>query len=361
MNLLRRYIKLLTTDREAFWFQLWMVYNRYKINTFKSIFKSISRARSQFITVHERPIKAEQINTWSDQLKTTPKIAIVLQGRLINDDDFTLETVKLYKKHFTETIIIISTDIGSDKSLIAKLKEIGAVVVTTERPSVTGIGNINLQLISTLAGLQTAKKMGVEYVYKTRTDQRMYAINISEFLLNLIHTFPVASGYAQKYRIIASSFLSLKFSPYLITDMFQFGHIDDLVLFWSAALDTRGNPEKPIRTVQETMDARIAESYLVTDFLTRVGRQVAWTMADSWDAYANHFCIVDRETLDLFWYKYDFYKEYQVNDYRGVSNSQLLTFAEWLNLYRGLGNKKNIPTSGLLLTRQDYIPTDIRE
>jgi hypothetical protein len=333
-----------------------MVYNRYKINTFTWVFKRIAKSRLRFITVHERPMLAAKIGTWSDQLKTAPKVAIVLQGPLISEADFTLETVKLYKKHYRDATIIVSTNTGADITTINQLITEGAIVVENQKPVIVGIGNVNLQLASTLGGLSKAKQLGAEFVYKTRCDQRMYAVNVTEFLLNLVHAFPVALGYTQKYRIVASSFVTLKYVPYLVTDMFQFGQIDDMIQYWSATHDLRSTPTTPIRTVADVTSARIAESYLATEFLTRIGRKVGGTIADSWAAYAEHFCIVDRETLDLFWYKYDFYREYQMKDYGGVSNSQLLTFAEWFNLYRGCENKSVVPEGGLTRTRQDYVP-----
>jgi hypothetical protein len=80
------------------------------------------------------------------------------------------------------------------------------------------------------------------------------------------------------------------------------------------------------------------ESYLATQFLERLGRPVQWTLADSWQAFAHHFCVVDWHALDLYWPKYAPYAEHQMS-YDGIKASQPLDFREWLNLYRGLGTK----------------------
>lgn len=332
-----------------------MVYNRYKVTVLLALFKKIGQARGQFCTIHERPIGVENTNTWSDPLTTQPSVAIVIQGPLKLEMDFTLETVRLYVKNCPGAHIIVSTDATADPDTLQAIASAGAHIVYSERPTLPGWGNVNLQLASTITGMKSAKELGAEFVYKTRTDQRMYAVNMSEFLVNLIHAFPVTPGFQQQYRIIASSFLTLKYVPYLITDMFQFGQIDDMLNFWSAPHDTRTGSAPITRTVQEATDARIAESYLVTEYLKRIGYTPQGTLSDSWQVYANHFCIVDRETLDLFWYKYNFYQEYANRNYHGVSNSQLLTFAEWFNLYTNHANKK-VPTTGLQLTRQDCIP-----
>jgi len=259
-----------------------MVYNRYRINTIKWFFRKASNAKREFVTIHGRPMYAKTIHTWSDPLKTAFKTAIVLQGPLVADYNFTVETVRLYKKHFpTTTILIVSINTGSDPVMIATLKEAGAVVVESDKPAIAGLGNVNLQLVSTLAGIKRAKELGAQFVYKTRCDQRMYGVNINEFLLNLIEAFPVVPGFKQKNRIIASSFLTLKYVPYLITDMFQFGQIDDMIQYWSATHDTRTVLDKPLVTVQDVMDARMAESYLASEYLTAIGRPVTWTIEDS--------------------------------------------------------------------------------
>jgi hypothetical protein len=358
MKKIKFYYHLFTSDRKAFWYQLWMVYNRHRINTIKWFYRKASLAKQEFITTHGRPMSATQVKTWSDPLKSIPRTAIVLQGPLLSDHNFTLETIRLYKKHFIDCILIVSTWKGENADTLAKLRAEGIEVLENDKPPVTGVGNVNLQLVSSLAGMEAAKRAGAEFVYKTRCDQRMYGVNINEFLHNLTKAFPVTPGFSQKHRIIASSFLSIKYIPYLITDMFLFGHIDDMIEYWSAKHDTRTALEKPVRTVQDVMDARIAESYLASEYLTRIGRGVTWTIEDSWRAYADHFCIVDRETLDLFWYKYDVFKEYQMKDYGGISNSHLLTFAEWFNLYTGMSNKITIPQTGLHLGRLDYIPAE---
>ncbi len=355
MGKIKFYINLFKNDRSAFWFQLWMVYNRYRLGFLIKLSRLVNASKHKFVTVHTRPIEASDSNLWSDPLLTEPKTAIVMQGRVITDRNFTLETVRWYKKTFKTTAIIVSTDTDTDPKLVNSLKEAGAEIVLTDRPAVRGLGNVNLQLVSTLAGIKAAKEIGAEFVYKTRTDQRMYGLNINEFLINLIKAFPLKVTSSQKYRIIASSFLSQKFVPYLITDMWQFGQIDDMLDFWGTPLDTR-TAAPVVRTLKEGMEAKIAEVYLVTEYMKKIGRTVKWSLQDSWEVYAEHFCIVDKETLDLFWYKYESYLEYGDKKYTAVSNSQLLTFAEWFNLYSNLSNKADIPERTLAEPRFGFVP-----
>ena len=172
---------------------------------------------------------ANAVGTWSDPLLAIPTIALVLQGPLVLDNNFTLETIRLYKKHFTQSMIIVSTWEGENADYLTKIKAEGVELILNAKPAIAGIGNLNLQIVSSYNGIMRAKERGAAYVYKTRCDQRMYGVNINEFLHNLITQFPLKKPGLQKQRIIASSFSTLKYVPYLITDMFLFGHIDDML------------------------------------------------------------------------------------------------------------------------------------
>jgi hypothetical protein len=70
-----------------------------------------------------------------------------------------------------------------------------------------------------------------------------------------------------------------------------------------------------------------------------VGRKLEWSLADSWSAFADHFCVVDTEQLDFFWPKYN-NKEHRWLKYDGTIKMQELSFREWLNLYANLKNIK---------------------
>ena len=76
------------------------------------------------------------------------------------------------------------------------------VIVQNQKPKDVGYGNINLQLISTNAGLQCAKKLGITYCIKTRPDCRVHKSDIMPFLEGLINTFPVTTNNRIKNRIV---------------------------------------------------------------------------------------------------------------------------------------------------------------
>ena len=78
-------------------------------------------------------------------------------------------------------------------------------------------------------------------------------------------------------------------------------------------------------------------SILIYDlFLVKVGRKLEWTIKDSWELFADHFCIVDKEHLDLFWPKYN-RLEYRWLAYSDILKFQEMNFKEWLTIYNKLG------------------------
>ena len=103
------------------------------------------------------------------------------------------------------TRIIVSTWDDESAIQLQRLRDEGVDVLENRKPGFAGISHINYQIVSSLAGIRRAARFGVEYVLKTRTDQRLYAPNIAEYLCNLLDVFPVAKGYQQNKRIIGVS------------------------------------------------------------------------------------------------------------------------------------------------------------
>ncbi len=312
------------------------------------ISERIESLRNSFITFHYRPKYAKDLNTWSDKLVITPKTAIILQGPIIKDNDFTLETIRIYKKIFPEAIIILSTWEDEDKNKIEKIKNEKIELILNKKPLNPGTKNINLQIISSRAGVAKAKTLKTEYALKTRTDQRLYGINSLDYLRNITTAFPPAAGNGrQNKRIVGVSLNSFKYRPYGLSDMTIFGQIDDMLLYWGANLDERKLPLNLGSTTRDFSRARICEMYLATEFLKKIGHEPKMTITDSWDAFAKYFCVVDQISLDIFWYKYARHTEHKTLQYDAVRNSQSLNFREWLNLYANLNSKSDIPEKTL--------------
>lgn len=291
---------------------------------------------------HSRPLHSEDFNLRSDNVINEKKIGIVMQGPIITDNDFTLETIKIYAKTFSKaSTIIISTWLGEDVETVKKLRDLGATIIENEKPKHPGIKNINFQIVSSRNGIQKAKTFGVSHILKTRTDQRMYAPNVEEFLSTIIDTFPLTHPYNQKKRIVVVSLNTYKYRPYSVSDMTLFGTLEDMEVYFSPDEDLRTTPH--FNNIKTWSEDRLCEVYLSTTYLEKIGRKLDFTLEDSWHVFAEHFCVIDSQTLDIFWYKYEYWKEYGDLSYTKMKNTQELNFREWLTLYGSLTNKAEIP------------------
>ncbi|OGR65000.1 MAG: hypothetical protein A2X31_07515 [Elusimicrobia bacterium GWB2_63_22] len=296
-----------------------------------------------FITFHVRPQEGAHVSTVNDQLSVSPKIAVVIQGGLLSDNHFTIETLNAYKNIFRGHPLILSTWDGESEAVLKEAERIGVHCCVNPKPKYFGVSNINLQIVSSRAGVRAAHKLGCEYVLKTRTDQRIYAPDTGEYLYNLCETFPVAGNYPkQKKRIVGVSLNTFKYRMYGLSDMLVYGHIEDMLLYWDIDTDTRvftREETEKSRTLASFAKWRVCEVYLATEFLKKIGRELQWTLQDSWRAYAENFCVVDREQFDLFWPKYG-REEYRWRSYGQNYKTREMTFRDWFNIYRGLNNRE---------------------
>lgn len=300
-----------------------------------------------FITYHFRPSRASRVRTKSDPFAGQKIFAIVMQGGIIYKDDFTLETLKIYKSHSPDAKLILSTWESESPVIIQEIRSLGVEVILNKKPAYSGIQNINLQIASSYRGVVAAQDSGAEYVLKTRTDQRIYAPNVVEFLINILEAFPLPGNFQrQKKRIIGCGLNTFKYRMYGLSDMFICGHIEDIKAYWSAPLDDRVLSDTQIQlsktSLRQYASLHLCEIYLATEFLAKMGRNLKWTLRDSWEAFADHFCVIDKEQLDMYWPKYS-HSEYRWLNYEdNLGMSEELSFREWLNVYSNL-KAKDVP------------------
>jgi hypothetical protein len=296
---------------------------------------SLSNEPSQrmYFTCHLRPIFTEGIETLPDNFYTFSNIAIIIQGPIIKENDFTFESVRLYKKIFHKSKIILSTWNDEDRSYLEKFKNEDIFVVLNNKPTNSGISNVNYQVISSHSGIQKAQELDCLYSLKTRSDQRIYAPNTEAVLLSILKSFPLKQpSIHQVGRIVAISLNTYKYRLYSVSDMFLFGYTSDLDKFWNPPLDEREKvPLDWLKITENAEKSLFPEAYLVTNYLTKIGRTPAWTISDSWNVYSEIFCIVDKEIFDLYWPKYQKELEYREISYDFIRTNKLFNFADWLN------------------------------
>ncbi len=268
----------------------------------------IDKYTNGFNSITFRPKNAEQVDSYNHN-SLSEKVAFVIQGPIVENESFTLETVKLYKKKYPGHLIIVSTWEGISEKVYQQL-EAEAIVLLNQKPSKVGALNVNLQIESTKKGILKAKELGCDFVYKTRTDQRFYSVEMTPYFLDLLRKESLKS-LGLNHKLISASMTTLKYRPYGIGDMFMFGQIDDMLLYWDSVFDERTltKDDIPVLSISETAKLKLAETYLCTNFLDKINYSYDFTLADSWRVYQTYFLIIDHEVLNLFWYKYDWRNE----------------------------------------------------
>jgi len=273
------------------------------------------------------------------KLISTDLFAIVMQGPLIVDSNFTVETLKIYRHNFPEAIIILSTWMIAD-DIVKLLEKYNIYIIQNIKPENNGISNVNLQIVTSSAGVLRARDLGAQNVLKTRTDQRIYHPSLETYLCNLLKTFPLIEGLPlQINRLVGISLNTFKFRLYGVSDMFLYGHIDDMVRYFNIPLDVRtDSPEERSisgNTLRSFSTWRISEVYLCTEFLKSMGRDVNFTLADSFQVFRDHFVMIDHSAINLYWHKYTLNEDrYQHLGFFGTE----LGFNDWLVLYKSFNN-----------------------
>ncbi len=284
-----------------------------------------------FYNLKNFPIKAKNYQLQSDAY-TIPSLCIVIQGPIVKENDFTLETCKIYKKIFnnSETIILSTWD-TEDKKYLKNFEAIGVKVLLSKAPDFAGRANLNYQILSTMKGLKEGEKLGCEYAIKTRTDQRFYSTNLSRDLFNLLKIYPPSPNYNMHSRLVALSFNSFKYRYYGISDMFLFGNTQDMLKYWNSPLDTKKYEEYKTIKQKDLWQQYCYETYIASHFLKNIGVTPEYTLKHTWKIYKDLFIFIDKEILDMYWPKYtnldSRWRLFRPNMLEEMRHS------DWLNLY----------------------------
>ena len=134
---------------------------------------------------------------------TLDDTAIVIQGPIAYNNDYTVETFKLYRSIYPNAPIVVSTWKGEATSSFRRVcRENLIVLLENEMPEDRGFGNVNLQLESSLQGVKFIRQnTSAKFVLKTRTDQRINYFDFLVYFKNLLKTFP-PKGDRLRERII---------------------------------------------------------------------------------------------------------------------------------------------------------------
>lgn len=266
--------------------------------------------------------------------KVNTKICLLMQGPLIEIDNFTFETLKFYKSFDHNTIIIFSTWVNQKIEIINNIKKLGILVIENEIPENKGIVNVNLQIISTNKGLELAKILNCEYVLKTRSDQRIYEYkDLYTYFINILKSFPLIDNNILKDRLIISNLNSFENRFYGISDMFMFGRICDMYKFWN--IPVQENDILPKNILNERyISFNLGEGAFVMNFFKILKFIPKWNKFDSDYFFSKYFYVINKEEINLFWFKYKRHDgfNYYNNEKKNIFFSRINS-SKWLINY----------------------------
>jgi WavE lipopolysaccharide synthesis protein len=122
--------------------------------------------------------------------------AIILQGGI----SFNTEKIIEYYHRTYDCHLILSTHTGQinfDPGKYSKLQ-----VVESDKPKNVGIGNRNIQRVSSYHGIKLAKDRGIKYSLKSRTDHFFKHPQLIELFKGYFNTTPLFNTTGQNERII---------------------------------------------------------------------------------------------------------------------------------------------------------------
>lgn len=289
-----------------------------------------SYSRSNFISYFIRPKYSKNYKLISTEEIDKKEFGIIIQGPISTKKElaFLRETLEIYKKIFPKTIIIIST---WQNSFTENLQNDDYIKIhKSEKPKDPGLGNINYQIKSTSNAIKILKKEGIKNILKTRTDCRLLKPNLKSFFLSLQKTF--ISTNPKNSRIFASNIATCKYRIYGLTDILLFGKTEEIELYFKDETEVEILKNYSFnRIINET--AVMSEILLCARYLKNKGIQLDWTLEHWWQCLSKYFGIVDANTIDLFWYKYDWnFEQRFVRNYL-FKSSRSIEFSEWFSMY----------------------------
>lgn len=256
----------------------------------------------------------EEALIFCEEYINSSDVAIVIQGPIWKKDDFTLKTIKLYKRIFTDAKIILST--WDNEEGLEEFKKLGICVITSSMPENMGTSHVNAQLKSTRMGILAAQKMGVKYVLKIRTDWRInypYSFNYLKVLLQREKEY---TGMDKIVVIDCYNNRSFKMPPFVIPDFIYFGKMKDMIKFveipdnncpYKDAKDymNKHNLSEIPNFWQQCTYGLMPEYYIATSYLKAIGENGDFTNEDYYKkCLLNYFVFVSPWDMDLYWTKY---------------------------------------------------------
>ena len=266
----------------------------------------------------------EEVRSLKGYENANAETAIIIQGPIVYDDDFTLHTIQLYQINYPGISLILSTWKNEESNPnFSKFKEIKDLdIVLSDPPMNGGILNVNYQRYSTYAGIKRASNRGIPYVMKTRTDFRLYEEGAISHVWNLTKKFPISGEERQRLSIL-NPVLDV---PYYIPDFVLFGSTKDMLNFWNI-------DELYPEIISSEENAINPEGLLFGRYFKRIGCYVddpVNNLEDYAQMLGKECIVVDPATYKYIWKKYSY--EGSITFVEGKNMFTSIDWLKWLNM-----------------------------
>ena len=329
-----------------------------------------ARALTSMLNPHFQNFKYQ---FWDSREKFKPTYtfddtAIVIQGPITYDNNYTADTFKLYRSIYPNVPIVVSTWKGeATNDFRRECRENSVVLLENDPPKICGSWNINMQLKSSLQGVRYVQEnTSAKFVLKIRTDQRINRFEFLVYFKNLLETFPPKDDKLQRRIIFLGAEITATF-PFHFNDFLSFGHISDISRLYDIPFHkgsdklayTFKNMKRFHKVLNLTSTKRFLFDYDFHDYPAHKLRKFNHLMCRlrnpevyiarhfhekcigpidesrsfeiSWEFARDYLILVDRDTI-LF---ENFKNEIERYPYHyGDAPKVQLAFARWLDMYR---------------------------
>ncbi len=188
-----------------------------------------------FVPINLR--RFDRMDISKEEIFDIKNTAIVLQGPIRYENDFTVDTMIWYRKHYPNVTIIISTWKGECRDgFIEKCEKYNISIIESEKPVNEGVMHVNYQLLSSLRGIESVMdNCEIKYVLKCRTDQRIMKPDFLIYFRDLVKHYPLTKKCkCLEERIVVGGCSRI---PFDIRDFYMFGNKGDIYKLFNIPYD----------------------------------------------------------------------------------------------------------------------------
>jgi hypothetical protein len=305
-----------------------------------SLCNYFEKKTSYYVSYNLRPKKLKPFTAIQSCSSPDNLCVIIIQGPLVIDNDFTIDTASFYLEYLNIPVVI-STWQDEDSEMLKSLQMLGCHIVLSDKPTFAGVRNINYQLVTTKAGIDKAISIGARYICKTRSDQRIGKVSAIDYLRNLVEQFPINDPCGVQFGRIVTLDGDM-FCSYWISDFMYFGLSHDLKQLFDIPLDNRDFDTIPVSRKILSEKILTPEIYILKKYIDLFNLSFDFSIKAYWQFVKQYLVCIDKNDLCLYWCKYSdrFIEHHRDWSFYEEDDSDLLftdhfTFQNWFNLYSG--------------------------